>query len=157
MCSEKSVLDKIQLFRGGRTHYLDFLRNLGGLAILLSIAVLLYLKLDFMTLDWSNTLPTMSFYVLLIAFFIGAYANTSLFYERCFSSWGLWLRQSEALHKAKGGSHATFLLFYIPRTLRHRPIEFLELTFALILIQAAFGGVIVIAISSAISILRRTN
>jgi hypothetical protein len=153
MRNEKiSAIDRIQLFKEGRPHYLEFLRNLSGLAILLSTAFLLYLRLDFTKWDWGNALPTVSFFVLLIAFFIGVYANTSLFYERCFSAWGLWLRQNEALHSSRGGSHASFPLFYIRRTLLHRLIELFELVFALILIQSALGGVIVIAISNAIKI-----
>lgn len=55
------VTERIQLLNGGRSHYLEFLRNLTPQIVLFSIVLLLGHNLDFTRFDPDNWVATALF------------------------------------------------------------------------------------------------
>ena len=74
------------IFTSGRRPLLEYLRNLGPQALLLSASLLLSIRLDFGRLDFGNTAATLAFYFCLISFWIAWWANASTFLDALIES-----------------------------------------------------------------------
>lgn len=149
---KKKITDRLQLLNDGRVHYLDFLRNLTPQIILFSITILLILQLDFSRLDFNNIEQTLLFFVLLGSFLLAFYANSTLFYERCFAELKVWvseLNQSMTLQNITGAQR---FLKKAKAVWNERFIELLEAIAVLLFFQITLAVVIVMSTHSALSI-----
>lgn len=154
---KQKLTDRLQLFNGGRAHYLEFLRNLTPQIILLSITLLIGAKLDFSRFDIGNWLPTTLFFFLFGSFALAFYANSTLFYERCFSNliqWRLELFDSLNAQEIKGWRR----FFEKLRALwKEKLVEALEVMVVIWFFQIAFAIVIVMSLHSASGIWQATH
>lgn len=154
---KKKITDRLQLLNDGRTHYLEFLRNLTPQSILFSIALLVMVKLDFTRFDLSNWLQTSLFFVLLGSFALAFYANSTIFYQRCFADlyrWHTELFESMNTQGLKG--HHRFLAT-IRAFWNERFVETLEVIVVFWFFQIALAIVIVTAWHSASNIWQSTH
>jgi hypothetical protein len=72
----------VYLLKEGRAAFLEFLRNLTPQILLLSLAFLVGSKLDFTRLDFSNTTPTVIFFIFVIIALMAGWANVTLLMDR---------------------------------------------------------------------------
>lgn len=143
---------RLQLLNGGRAHYLEFLRNLTPQVVLASLALLQAVKLNFTRFDIGNSGPTFAFWMLLASALIAAYANTTLFYERCFSALRKWKRKTTARLEARGLRGWRYFLAVLCAIYKRKFLEVLELTFAFALIQVALAIVFALGFFNAMGI-----
>ena len=149
--------DRLQLLNGGRADYLNFLRNLTPQVELLSIVMILWIQLDFTRIDCDNTAPTFAFFMLLGAFMLAFYANTTLFYESCFAGLKQWGFEQTKLMTSDGVSGPRRLIVRLQAIWRDRLIEFMEATVVLLFLPIALSIVIVLALHSAEGIWRANH
>ena len=154
--SKKKIADRLELLNGGRSAYLDFLRNLTPQAGLFSFVLLLGSKLGFHYVP-DNTIPTLLFILLLGAFGVAVHANSTLFYERGFVNWKRWLSKMDGFLKVRQVSRGQRVAAKIKAIWRNRLVEYVEVTVALYFIQAAVGIVIFSAMQTASAILKANN
>lgn len=154
--SRKKITEHLELLNGGRSAYLEFLRNLTPQAFLFSFALLAGSKLGF-HYEPENAIPTLLFVMLLVAFGLAVYANSSLFYERGFTNWKRWLSKMDGFLKVRRVSQGRRVAAKLKAIWRNRLIEYLELSIAMYFIQIAVGIVIFSAMQSAFAILKATN
>ena len=151
---KKRILDRIQLLNGGREPYLEFLRNLTPQIVLFTLVLILWVKLDFTRIDLNNAQPTITFFVLLGSFALAFYANSTVFYKKCFAELEAWLKEERAQHTSDGIKGLRFFVAMIKSVLQNRFIEFLELATITFFLPIALAGVIAIAIYQYQNILR---
>lgn len=152
----KKITDRLELLNGGRGAYLDFLRNLTPQAVLFSFVLLLGSKLGFHYAR-DNTIPTLLFVLLLGSFGVAVYANSTLFYERCFVNWKRWLSKMDGFLKIRRVSRGQRVAAKIKAVWRNRLIEYVEVTIALYFIQAAVSIVIFSAMQTAYTFFKVIN
>ena len=147
--SPKKLTHRLALFNERRKYYLDFLRNLTPQIFLLTFALLSAVKIH--SPPANSSVPALIFMtsVFSLGFLIAVYANTSTFFNECFGE----LRQTfplfqEELRKKGYGRNRVFFtaVFYL---IRYRCPEFLELIFAMILLQFVLAAQIVTSFFSA--------
>ncbi|MET3134599.1 hypothetical protein AAKU55_004899 [Oxalobacteraceae bacterium GrIS 1.11] len=142
------IIDRLELLNNGRTHYLEFLRNLTPQIILLSLAIFLAGKISSVKIDWGGVL-LMS--ILFGGFFVAFYGNCTLFYERCFSDWINWTKNIKGTilqDNIKGFSRISFILFSI---WKNKFIETIEVIVCIISIVFILSSILFLASNSAIS------
>ena len=154
--TKKKITERLELLNGGRSAYLEFLRNLTPQAFLFSIVILVGSKLGF-HYEPDNAIPTLLFVMLLGAFGLAVYANSSLFYERGFPNGKRWLSKMDAFLKIRRVSRGRRVAAKLKAVWRNRLVEYLELSIAMYFIQIAVGVVIFSAMQSAFSILKAIN
>lgn len=74
----------IRIVRVGRKAYLEFLRNLTPQILLLGFAIHVGKQLDFTSIDFSNWLQTLIFWVLFISFGFAFFINYFSLLSECF-------------------------------------------------------------------------
>lgn len=146
---KQKITDRLQLLNDGRAHYLEFLRNLTPQIILFSIVLLLMVRIDFNRVDLGNVLPTLLFFFLLGSFMLAFYANSTLFYERCFSGQRLWRLELFKLLTAQGLKGHRRFLAVLKAIWRERFIEALEMLIVFWFFHIALAVVVVMSIHSA--------
>ncbi|MFZ2525862.1 MAG: hypothetical protein WAW87_11195 [Candidatus Ferrigenium altingense] len=154
--SRKKIAERLELLNGGRSAYLEFLRNLTPQAVLFSFVLLIGSKLGF-HYEPDNAIPTLLFVMLLGAFGLAVYANSSLFYEHCFTNWKRWLSKMDGFLKIRRVSRWRRVVAKLRAIWRNRLIEYLEVSIAIYFIQIALGIVIFLAMQSAFAILKVNN
>jgi hypothetical protein len=154
---KKKTTDRLQLLNSGRAHYLDFLRNLTPQIILFSMAIFVMLKLDFTRFDFNNIAPTFLFFFLFSSFALAFYANSTLFYDRCFSElkeWATELNKSMTENNINGYHRFSAT---IKAVWKERFIEYIEVIAVLFFFQIALAVVIVMSIYSAVNLWQFTH
>lgn len=149
--------ERIQLVNGGRSHYLEFLRNLTPQVVLFSIVLLLGYQLNFTRFDLGNWVPTLMFFILLGAFALAFYANSTLFYEKCFPEWKEWLKKTERSIATRGIRGPRRLIAKLKAIWCERFVEFVEVVTAIYFLQIALAIVIAMGMHSASTILRASH
>lgn len=150
----KKLTDRLELLNDGRPHYLEFLRNLTPQIILLSLALYLMNRLDLSRFDLANSGPTFLFLLFFGAFALAFYANTTLFYERCFSQWRVWLKETQDSLVAQGLTRLKISSAIYLAIWRERFVEVMEVIAVLIFLQVALAAVVVMSAHSASSMWR---
>nr|WP_315592949.1 hypothetical protein [uncultured Cupriavidus sp.] len=135
----------------GRGPLLEFLRNLGPQAVLLSVGLIVGAKLDLGTIDVGNSFNTAIFLSLILAFLLAAYANITLFIERCVRSTTQIEKFKQGLRKRKitGWRHTYFAMLF---TWRRKRIFFLELALLGLILELGMSSLLFTAITSAASL-----
>jgi hypothetical protein len=151
---KQKILKRLQLLNGGRSHYLDFLRNLTPQGFLFSFSLLLAVKLDFMRFDPSNFDITLIFFVIFSAFAVSVYSNSTLFYERCFSDWSKWLIRKHKMIRLEGGGRLRRFIEILKSIWRERFVEFIEVAIAVFFLQLALLLVIATGMQSVAKVLQ---
>ena len=154
--SRKKIADRLELLNGGRSAYLEFLRNLTPQGLLFSFILLLGSKLGF-HYSPDNTIPTFLFFMLFGMFGMAVHANSTIFYERGFANWKRWLSKMDGFLRIRRLSRGQRVAAKIKAIWRNRLIEYIELNIALYFIQVALGIVIFSATQSAHVILKINN
>jgi hypothetical protein len=151
---KKRFIERVQLLNDGRQHYLEFLRNLTSqVVILVAIVVMvgnLYsgrvtfdnrTALKFITDESIYTLiMNVSFWITFSTFALAAYANTTLFHNKCFSQLFKWGRRTYRIIQGKY-LFGVGLWIFIFEVFKRRLVEVLEYYYAItiiILIQVIF-------------------
>lgn len=155
--NKRKITDRLQLLNDGRTHYLEFLRNLTPQIILFSVILLLGMKLDFTRFDFNNMLSTALFFSLLGAFALAFYANATLFYERCFADLLKWSSDLSASLCAQGIKGHRLFLEKFRAIWKARLIEVLELMVFFWFFQIALAIVMIMSLHSASSIMQSAH
>jgi hypothetical protein len=151
---KRKITDRLQLLNDGRTHYLEFLRNLTPQIILFSVTLLLMVKLDFTRIDLNNKLQTALFFFLLGAFALAFYANATIFYGRCFAGLLKWRSDlSESLRAQDIKGHRLFVA-KLRAIWDERLVEVLEVIVVFWFFQIALALVIAMSLHQATSILQ---
>ncbi len=131
------------LLNEGRAAFLEFLRNLTPQALILSIAIIAGMRLDFTKVNFENAGPTFIFWVLIMIWGMAAWSNSSLFLEKSLVSVKPVSRASRLF--ARRGLRGLRLtgtnLIY---SWRNQRIIFAELVVLIIVIEF---GLVVVAIS----------
>lgn len=135
----------------GRVHLLEFLRNLGPQAVLLSLGLLAGIKLDFGKIDLSNWFATGLFWMFILIFCLCAYANISLFIERCVGARTRLAKYKGRLRQlhVRGFPHTYHAMKF---TWQHERIFFLELTVLAVVLEFGLSSMLMTAITSTLSI-----
>lgn len=140
-----------------RIPYLNFLRNLAPQVVLASLAWMLGLKLDFTTFDLRNSIPTVGFFVYLLAFGWSFWANSTLFLEDLFPQFGQW-RATEESTLAKSGIRGwRFFTIFLRRVLKQRPLEGILSIAMLLFLEFVLAGVLASSIAATVNLLRATH
>lgn len=153
----KTFTNRLQLLNNGREHYLNYLRNLTPQILIFSIVILAGRKLDFTRFDFNNFEVTLLFFILLGSFMLAAYANSTTFYERCFSELKEWIAELDASLKAQNITRFQRFHLKIKAVWHERFIELSEAIIVLWFIPITFAIVIGMSIHSALSILKITH
>lgn len=138
-----------------RTHYLEFLRNLTPQVLLFSVVLILGGKLNFTKFDISNWYGTLLFCLFLLYFCLAFYANSSLFYEKCFERNYVWTRRVSLVLNKKEYPPLKRAAVRIREVWRRRKVEFIEMIIVFHLLQAALAAVVFIGTHSAIQFLNK--
>lgn len=146
---KQKLTDRLQLLNGGRAHYLEFLRNLTPQIILFSITLLIGARLDFSRFDIGNWLPTTLFFFLFGSFALAFYANSTLFYERCFSNLIQWRSELFDSLNAKGIKGWRRFFAKLHALWNEKLVEVLEVMMVIWFFQITFAIVIGMSVHSA--------
>jgi hypothetical protein len=128
-----------------KKYYLEFLRNLTPQVFLFYFAFILGNNLDFSTLDFSNWLPTLTFYVLLFSGFIAIYCNSMLLMKGFYSNFVRLVNKSTL--KAKKDNKKRFFFYIV--ILKRKWFVVFEGFLVFFYLQIILAVVIVSAIISA--------
>jgi hypothetical protein len=138
----------------GSKHYLDFLRNLTPQILLFAFVLMVGRKLNFNKLDFANSLPTLLFYVLLVAFCFAVWGNCNQLLKGCYPDMLKWTRRISVKAVATRRTGLIRLWFLIVASIRMRLLVILELFFVILLLQIVLAVTIVASITSAVSFIK---
>lgn len=138
----KGFLRYMHLFNDGRAAFLEFLRNLTPQAVILSLAIVSGMRLDFTRIDFTNTGRTLIFWLLIAIWAAAAWANTSLFIEKSLVSVKPISRASR-LFARQGRNGLRLTGANIAYSWRNKRVIFIELVVLMLIVE--FGLVIVAA------------
>lgn len=147
---------RITLLNGGRGPYLEYLRNLTPQSILLTFTILVLAQLD-SSFSVNNFIKLMLTLVLFGAFCLAVYANSTLFYEKCFDELKVWMKSQEDALFESGVRKFRLLGKMITLIWSERRIEIIESLVALVFLQATLAIVIISATLSATATYRATH
>lgn len=153
----KTFTNRLQLLNNGREHYLNYLRNLTPQILIFSIVILAGRKLDFTRFNFNNFEASLIFFILLGSFMLAAYANSTIFYERCFTELKEWISELDASLNAQNITGFQRFLLKIKAVWHERLIELSEAIIVLWFIPITLAMVIGMSINSALSILKITH
>lgn len=142
----------MHLLNDGRAAFLEFLRNLTPQAVILSIAIVSGMKLDFTRINLANTGPTLIFWLLVAIWGMAAWANNSLFLEKSLISVRPISRASR-LFSLQGLTGIRLTAANLAYSWRNKRIIFIELVVLMVIVEFGLVVVAVSAIFSASSIL----
>ena len=153
----KTFTNRLQLLNNGREHYLNYLRNLTPQILIFSIVILAGRKLDFTRFDFNNFEATLLFFILLGSFMLAVYANSTIFYEHCFSELKEWIAELDASLKAQNITRFQRFLLKIKAVWHERLLELSEVIILLWFPPITLAVVIGMSIPSALNILKITH
>lgn len=153
----KTFTNRLQLLNNGREHYLNYLRNLTPQILIFSIVILAGRKLDFTRFDFNNFEATLLFFILLGSFMLAVYANSTIFYEHCFSELKEWIAELDASLKAQNITRFQRFLLKIKAVWHERLLELSEVIILLWFPPITLAIVIGMSIPSALNILKITH
>lgn len=142
----------MHLLKEGRAAFLEFLRNLTPQALILSIAIISGMKLDFTRLNFSNTGPTLTFLSLILIWAMAAWSNSSLFLEKSLVTVKP-INRASRLFARQGLTSLRLMRANLSYSWRNQKFIFIELVVLMTIIELGLVVVIITAISSASSLL----
>ena len=151
----KKLSNRIHILNGGREAYQNFLRNLTPQVLLLYSALVLSTKLDFKRFDLDNWQVTLAFFILLVAFGVAAWINSSNLYRSItdrLEKWQLKIGKKLDRHEITGRRRRSAARLYA--VLKKKRVEFLEFMLVIFFLQTALAIVVAQAILSADTVLR---
>lgn len=151
MPKRKNVL---RLPASGNKHYLEFLRNLTPQILLFAFVLVVGSKLNFSKVDFSNWLPTILFYVLLVAFCFAVWGNCNQLLNGCYPDILKWARRISIKASSTNRNGITRLWFLVVASIKMRFIVIVEIFFVMLLLQIVLAVVIVASITSAVSFIK---
>lgn len=132
--------ETMHILGAGRGAFLEFLRNLTPTILLISVAVVLWARLDFNRIDFRNWSATAAFYACALTAALSWFANISQFLDRAFAPIA-GLERALRLLKLKGCSTGQILRALTILTWRRRPMIVIEaLVVVLIAVAAVHAG-----------------
>lgn len=137
----------------GRGAFLEFLRNLTPTVLFISVALVLWSRLDFGRIDLSNWAVTSAFFVCSFTAVLSFYANISAFLD---SAFGPILGFERAIRRLRRGGYSDVVLVQavLLVALRRKPLIVIEAVIALVVIFAALQVGVVSALSTALTVLK---
>ena len=138
----------------GKKPFLEFLRNLTPQILLLTIALLVGVKIDFTSFDFDNTIPTATFYIVLGVFLMSFYANSALLIESCLESIK-WLPRFELELKVKGVKGFQWVFAVCAQLWKRQKLFVIELTISILVVQVGMVAVLFSAITGSSSIFKQ--
>ena len=153
----KIFSQSIQLFDRARPHYLEYLRNLTPQTLLFAFVLISGSKLNFREFDISNWHATSAFYLLLFAFFLAVYANTTWFYKKSFGRYSVWLRRVQRLVNNKYSNRFVQARAFLAAVWRRRIVESLEVFVVFGLFQIVLAIVVVAGLQAATNMVRQAQ
>lgn len=142
----------MHLLNDGRAAFLEFLRNLTPQAVILSIAIVSGMKLDFARVDLANTGPTLVFWLLVAIWGMAVWANSSLFLEKSLISVKP-INRASRLFSLQGRAGIRLTVANLAYSWRNKRIIFIELIVLMLIVEFGFVIVAFSAIISSASIL----
>ncbi|WP_143714465.1 hypothetical protein [Laribacter hongkongensis] len=146
---KKKFSSRLQLLNDGRSHYLNYLRNITPQTVLLSIVVVMLQRADF-----SDPFAVIIFVFLFGGFCLAAYANWSLFKDECFSDLILWVHENNKSLRRSGIKGRSLFLAKIKSIWKEKFVECLEMALVVWFFQIVLALVIVVAVYSAMNMLK---
>jgi len=140
----KPILSRLVLLGDGRCHYLEFLRNLAAQILILAICWVMAKQMDFTEFDFSNTIPTVTFYILLALAAIAYYANASLLYESCFKKTNRWIARVGIRVNRKTKNYWDRLRLKVYSVADRKLIEFLEMLIIIYMCVTIFPAIVIV-------------
>lgn len=137
----------MHILNDGRAAFLEFLRNLTPQAVILSIAIVSGIKLDFTKIDFKNIGPTLIFWMLIAIWGMAAWANNSLFLEKSLVSVKP-INRASRLFSRKGLTGIRLTCANLTYSWRNKRIVFIELVVLMLIVEF---GLVVVAISAILS------
>lgn len=137
----------MHILNDGRAAFLEFLRNLTPQAVILSIAIVSGMKLDFTKIDFKNIGPTLIFWMLIAIWGMAAWANNSLFLEKSLVSVKP-INRASRLFSRKGLAGIRLTCANLTYSWRNKRIVFMELVVLMLIVEF---GLVVVAISAILS------
>lgn len=153
---ESSVLVLVSslmyLLGKGRGPFLEFLRNLTPMVLMGGISLVMWARLDFGKLDWSNWFDAVVFYLCLFTAVLALFANIDHFLDQAFSP----LRFDRILERFKRRKprKRRLLLGFFVLAWRHQPSTFIEAVVAIVVVYAGVFGGLKSAVSAAVAALQ---
>lgn len=154
---KKNLTSRLKLLNDGRNYYLEFLRNLTPQVMLFTIALLGMHKLDINRIDFGNFWATAITFFFLGSFILAFYANSTLFYENCFSDLRKWRSDLNKQLTEKNITGYKRLVAKLQAAWNERFIEYLEAFTVLFFFQFAFAAIIVMSVNAAYGIWKATH
>jgi len=145
-------INQLQIFNDGRAGYLEFLRNLTPQAVIFSLVLIVGSKLDFTTLDFSNTPQTAVLGALLFMWGYSVWANSTIFMEKILVT-APQMRRAARLIKLKAERNHKLFCMNILFAWRIQRLLFLEIIILMVIVEFGLIMACVTAIYSAQSIL----
>ena len=124
----------LQILNDGRAGYLEFLRNLTPQAVIFSLVLIVGSKLDFTTLDFSNTPQTAVFGTLLFMWGYSAWSNSTIFMEKILIT-PLPMKRASRLIKIKANRNHKLFCMNIMYAWRKQRILFLEMVILVVIVE----------------------
>ena len=143
----------MHILEAGRAAFLEFLRNLTPMVLMLSIAILTWAQLDFRRFDVSNWSLTMTFYICALTAILSFGANTLAFLDNAFLP-PLGLERAARRLRRRGHTRMPLIRAMVTLAWRVKPAVFLEVVVALFVVYASLFVGVMSAISAATTALR---
>ena len=137
----------------GKAAFLEFLRNLTPAILMASISFLMWFQLDFRRFDLSNWAYTMAFYICAFTAVLAFLANMSAFLDNAFIP-PLALNRALRRFKLRGHSNWKVVRAMVGLIWRIKPMVFLEVVVAVVVVYAALFVGAMSAMSTAATALR---
>jgi hypothetical protein len=152
--SDPNHFSVLKLLRNARGPYLGFLRNLTPQALLSAIVIYEQVHINFARLDISNTLNTLTFFMLVVALVYSIYANCTMFLADIFPSLLAVPNESYAASRAAGHSRLSAASALILSLRKRNHLEIGSFLICLSFVFLSMLVVLIAAISSTVTILR---
>lgn len=145
----------MHILNEGRSAFLEFLRNLTPQALILSIAIIAGMKLDFTRFNLSNTGPTLIFLSLILIWAMAVWSNSSIFLEKSLVA-AKPVNRASRLFARQNLRGIPLMRANLVYSWRNQRVLFLELIVLMIILEFGLVVVGISAIYSASSILSVT-
>jgi hypothetical protein len=143
----------MHILGSGRGAFLEFLRNLTPAILMASISFLMWFQLDFRRVNLSNWVYTMAFYICAFTAVLAFLANMSAFLDNAFVP-PLVLDRAIRRLKLRGHSNSKVVRAMVTLVWRVKPMVFLEVVVAVVVVYSALFVGAMSAISAATTALR---
>ncbi|WP_374538204.1 hypothetical protein [Chitinimonas taiwanensis] len=132
-----SILRRVVILNDGRKAFLEYLRNLTSISLLLAFALFSALKLDFTRVDASNAHFTILTGALFISWVIAFTANLTLFYEACYFGKPSWIEAKVATIQGQRMPLVKGVVYFMQCAIKEKWVEIIEIMFTFLLAQIA--------------------